>query len=72
MTNESLNTLKNKIANSGYKVAYIADQMEISRPALLNRLNGRYSFRVTEANVLRNLLRLSDEETLQIFFDRKG
>ena len=68
MNELTLTILKEKISNSGYKVAYIADKLGISRPSLLNRLSGRYPFTISEAGILREILKMTNEETLFIFF----
>lgn len=66
MVNED--ELKSRIALRGLKLQYIAEQLEITYQALLNKVTGRSEFKTSEVAVLRRLLELSDEETAVIFF----
>lgn len=63
-----LQKLKNKIAESGYKLSYVADYCEITRSGLYKKLNGKSEFNRFELERLKSLLNLSVEELGQIFF----
>lgn len=75
-SNVDTNTLKEMIKQSGYKMSFIAEQLEMSRPTLINRLEGRWPFTVDEAAKLIYLLHLTPEQVYSIFFnlnvDREG
>lgn len=66
MTNTSL--LRNKIDDSGYKLAYIARQLGITYQGFLKKINNETEFKASEMQILRNLLNLTDAEFEQIFF----
>lgn len=68
-TNVDTETLKQLIKNSGYKMQFIAEALHISRPTLINRLEGRWPFTVDEAATLIYLLRLTPEQACSIFFN---
>lgn len=68
MTNTEL--LKAKIKNSGYKITFIAQKCGITYQAFLSRLKGEQEFRVDEMRAISNLLSLSDEDNIAIFFAR--
>lgn len=63
--------LEQKIANSGYKLGFIANNIGISRQSFHKKLKGQTSFRFAEVYVLRDLLKLSSEEEQAIFFADK-
>lgn len=67
MTNTKL--LKEKIAQSGLKIGYIATMTNLSRSGLNKKINGRHQFNQFELKVLRNILSIkSDDEFHAIFF----
>lgn len=65
MTNVAL--LKEAVAKSGLKKAYIADKLGLSYQGYLNKENGKYQFTEKEIALLRKLLNLSDRQTILIF-----
>lgn len=60
--------LREKIEQSGYKMGYITEQLGITHQGLLNKLNEESDFKVSEAMILKDLLKLSDEDVSHIFF----
>ena len=68
MNNEGLQILKDRITRSGLKLTFIMERLNMSRPTFLNRLKGVYPFTISEANTLRELLKLTPADILIIFF----
>lgn len=66
MTNTEL--LREKIAKSGYKLRFIAEATGITYQGLLNKINNRSEFRANEIQILYDLLGLTEEERVSIFF----
>lgn len=60
--------LAEAIGNSGYKIKYLAEKMEISRQVLSNKIHGRSEFRSDEIVKLSRLLNINIEERERIFF----
>lgn len=60
--------LKRTIERSGLKSSFISDKLGVSRQALNGKVNGKIAFRQSEVYVMCDLLRLTDEEKIQIFF----
>jgi hypothetical protein len=60
--------LKKAIERSGLKPSFIAEKLGVTRQALNNKINGKTAFRQSEVYVMCDLLRLSEEERIQIFF----
>ena len=63
-----LKLLKEFIARSGYKTAYIAQFMGISKGSYFNKINGHTDFTVMEVNKLKALLSLTETDIIAIFF----
>ena len=63
--------LNEAISRSGIKKTHIAKIMKITPQQLYNKLNRKCSFSGCEINVLRELLRLPDPLTIEIFFEGK-
>lgn len=61
--------LKKKIKESGYKIGYLAKQLELCRQALSNKINNYTEFTVNEMDKLSKILKLDDEERKKIFFN---
>lgn len=59
------------IEKSGLKPGFICEKLGISRQALIDKKKGKTAFRQSEVYVMCDLLRLSDEESTQIFFPEK-
>lgn len=66
MTNTKL--LREKIEQSGYKLRFIAEKIGITYQGFLNKINNRSEFRANEIQVLYDLLGLTEEERVAIFF----
>ena len=49
----------------------LADAMSIAQSALSMRINGKIEFRQNEINFIRKRYKLSDQETVDIFFTDK-
>ena len=62
--------LEQKIKESGYRKQYIAEQLGISIQALRMKITNVSEFLCSEATVLMKLLKLTPEETIEIFFTR--
>ncbi len=61
--------LKDKVDNSGYKLAWIAKQMGISRYSLSNKINGITEFKSSEISQLCNILGIEKTEIAKYFFE---
>lgn len=59
--------LKKYIDASGYKMKYIANRLDITYVALHNKLTGKTEFTISEAFVLKSLLKIPSEEWEEIF-----
>lgn len=67
MTNKRL--LKQKIDDSGLKLGFIAEKMDISYGWLKKKIDGRVAFKAYEIQTLCELLQITDlEEKESIFF----
>lgn len=66
MTNTGL--LREKIDASGYKLAFVASQCNLSYQGFLKKMKGQTEFKVNEVQVLKELLDLSNQEASEIFF----
>lgn len=62
--------LRRKISASGYKLVFLAGQCGMTYPALLNKIEGKTAFKVSEAGTLKDLLKMDDTEFNEIFFAR--
>lgn len=70
MTNTKM--LREKISQSGYKIAFIASKCGISYQAFLDRMKGQVDFRMDEVRILSKLLELNSNEIDEIFFALDG
>lgn len=61
--------LKGKIVEKGLTVETLANEMEINRSTLYRKLESGEKFTVGEAQKIKNVLDLTDEEASAIFFD---
>lgn len=66
MTNTKL--LREKIDLSGYKLQFIAKKLGLTYQGFLNKINNRSEFRAGEIQILYDLLGLTEEERVSIFF----
>lgn len=60
-------SLRQKMNQSGYKTNYIANKLGITMQALLNKLNGKSEFKISEIQLLKETLSLTNEEINDIF-----
>lgn len=65
-----LQLLNDFIDKSGFRKSYIAQFMGVSKASLFNKLTGKTDLTISEVNRLRILLRLSESDIMNIFFDR--
>lgn len=63
--------LKEAISNSGIKLAYMSEQLGLSRSGLYKKINKDTEFTASEIQKVQDILRLSDEDRDDIFFDGK-
>lgn len=61
--------LDEKIVDSGLKIGFLIEKLGLSRTGFDKKRKGINQFRVSEVYVLKDLLRLSDEEEHSIFYD---
>ena len=66
MTNTEL--LREKIDQSGYKLRFIAEKIGITYQGLLNKIYFCRQYRANEIQALYDLLDLTEEERVAIFF----
>ena len=66
MTNEK--KLRKKIAESGYKLQFIAKKLGITYQGLLKKLRNESEFKASEIQILTCLLNLQGNERDDIFF----
>lgn len=62
------NLLREKIDAYGFKLVYVAKQVGISYQAFLKKLNNETEFKTSEVMILKELLHLTDDEVMEIFF----
>ena len=60
--------LKEKIEQSGYKIKFIANKVGLTYQGLLNKINNHSEFRASEIQKLSELLELTRDEQISIFF----
>lgn len=60
--------LEQKIADSGLKIGHIAKTLGLTRQGFDKKRKGKTSFRLAEVYVLCDLLHISGEEKVKIFF----
>ena len=68
MINKDL--LKKKVEESGIKYTHIAKCLNISERGLMYKINGGSQFKADEISKFRDILRLSPEDVMAIFFCR--
>lgn len=66
MTNTKL--LRERIDQSDYKLRLVAEKIGLTYQGLLNKINNRRQFRADEIQALYELLDLSEEDRVAIFF----
>lgn len=60
--------LKQKIADSGYKYSYLAEQLGISRQALSMKVNNASEFRINEVKILCKILGITKLTEMEAIF----
>lgn len=65
LTEEQSRRLKAKIVNAGLDIGTVADKMNMSRPTLSNRINGKSDFTRSEMEEFASIL---NEKPQDIFF----
>ena len=63
--------LKDKIKEINIPLSTIAEKMGISRQSLYLKLSGKRVFKMSEANNISEILRLTNSERTDIFFNGK-
>lgn len=66
MTNTSL--LEQYIEKSGYKKAFIADQLGLTAYGFMLKVNNKSEFKASEMQILCQLLKISAKDKEAIFF----
>lgn len=66
MTNRDL--LREKISESGIIMRHLAEKCGITPQSFSGKINGHSEFSISEAKVLRDLLNLTDDDFMAIFF----
>lgn len=69
MTNTTL--LRQKIDESGYKLQFLAEKCGLTYYGLMKKVNNETEFKASEIKVLKELLKLTNEEANKIFFAQK-
>lgn len=62
--------LNAKINEMKIPITSIADKMGISRHTLYSKLDGKRSFKIDEVQKICDILKLTNRERTQIFFDK--
>lgn len=62
------NLLREKIDTCGFKLVYVAKKVGVSYQAFLKKLNNETEFKASEVMILKELLHLTDDEVMEIFF----
>ena len=62
------NLLIEKIDACGFKLVFVAKQLGISYQAFLKKLNNETEFKTSEVMILKEILHLTDDEVMEIFF----
>lgn len=63
--------LSKAIENSGLKLTFIANKLELSREGFYKKLNNQTEFKASEIVKLQYILNLSNKERDKIFFTNK-
>ena len=63
--------VKNLMINRGIKRSYLAKKLRISYNTLTNKLNGKSEFSAYQISMIKDILNLSDELSINVFFNPK-
>ena len=66
MTNTTL--LRQKIDKSGYKLQFLAEKCGLTYFGFMKKVNNETEFKASEVMILKELLHLTDDEVMEIFF----
>lgn len=61
--------LKGKLIEKGYTYENIASELGISKTTFAYKINGKGCFLITEASKLKELLNLTERESIEIFLE---
>lgn len=64
--------LSKAIENSGLKLTFIANKLELSREGFYKKLNNQTEFKASEIVKLQDILNLSNNERDKIFFYKQS
>lgn len=64
-----LNELKFEISKKRYGMSEFAELLGLSRSTLFRKINGITEFKLAEIQQIKKLLNLSDQRTIEIFFE---
>lgn len=65
-----MKSLKDVIIEKGFRISWIANQLNITRYTLYNKINGVTEFTASEIAKLTEILHLSNLEVMSIFFKK--
>lgn len=63
--------IKILMINKGVKRSYLAKKLNISYNTLTNKLNGKSEFSAIQMSMIKELLQLDDELSINLFFNPK-
>ena len=66
---KGMELLQVKIKESGYKLNYVAERCGLTYQGLKKKLDGETEFKVSEMGILKDLLKLTEDEVQAIFFE---
>ena len=61
--------MKSIIAKNDDTQSALAEALHLPHSAISNRINGKIDFRLSEINCIRKRYKLTDKETVAIFFE---
>ena len=64
--------LRSRIDAEGIKIRKVAERLGLSTQGLYNKLNGDSEFLTSELATLKEMLHLTDQEFLALFFSEKS
>lgn len=67
----NINSLKAEIARNGLTIPTLAEKVGMNKKTLYGKIKGVSSFNLNEVSKIVDALNLTDEEMLEIFFDKQ-
>lgn len=64
-----LNKLKGKLVENEMDFKSLVKPLGVNYSTVQKRMSGQSEFKISEANEMRKLLKLTDQEVIEIFFD---